>query len=320
MPLGHSHILPHTHTHSAQQHPHTHYPEKNVVIALVANIILCMIEAIVGIWADSLALIADALHNTSDVASLGIALWARHIAHRPPDLKRTYGYVRAESLSAFVNLLVLIALGLYLGAESIHRLIVPATPNGSTMMWMAGLALLVNGATALILRKESHGSMNMHAAFIHYLSDALASFAVIISGAAVLWMGWDRLDAILSLMIALWITYQGIEALPPVVNLLMQGAPQHLTLDEIDTAMCEVYGVQDVHHIHLWQLDDQMSAMEAHVVLHDMKLMDIVRVDLRKLLQERFKIFHATFEFETISTVCEHNITHHPHDAEILSA
>jgi cobalt-zinc-cadmium efflux system protein len=316
MPLGHSHLHAHT---APAQHPHSHYPEKMVVYALIGNIILCAIEVLVGLWADSLALIADALHNTTDIASLGIALWARHIAHRPPDLKRTYGYVRAESVSAFVNLLILIALGLYLGGESIHHMFNPTSPNGSTIMIMAGIALLVNGVTALILHKESHDSANMQAAFVHYLSDALASFSVILSGAAVYWLGWDWLDAILSFAIAAWITYQGITALPPVINLLMQGAPSHLTLDEIDAEMCAIEGVHDVHHIHLWQLDDNMSAMEAHVVLDDIKDMDGIRISLRKLLQDKFKIYHATFEFETLQTVCEHNIAHHPHDAEILS-
>lgn len=316
MPLGHSHL----HAHSAPAvHPHTHYPEKSVIIALFANIVLCIIEAGVGIWANSLALLADALHNTSDVASLGIALWARHIAHRPPDLKRTYGYVRAESLAAFVNLLALIALGLYLGAESIHRIITPVAPNGETMIWMAGIALAVNAATAIVLRHESHGNMNMHAAFLHYMADAMASLAVIAGGVAVFYFGMNWLDAILSLIIAGWITYQGIAALPPVINLLMQGAPSHLTLDEIDRAMCEVEGVHDVHHIHLWQLDDNMSAMEAHVVLDDVNDMDRVRIALRSLLQLKFKIFHSTFEFETLQTECEHNISHHPHDVEILS-
>jgi len=312
MPLGHPH---HTHAH---QHPDAHYPERNVVLALAANIVLCIAEFIIGILSGSLALVADALHNTSDVASLGITLWARHVAHRPPDIKRTYGYVRAESIAAFVNLLALIALGVFLGIESIQRFFEPTTPNGSTMMWMASVALLVNGATALILHREGHGSMNMRAAFIHYLADAAASLAVIISGAAVVWLGWVWLDSMLSFLIAAWIAYQGCKELPAVINLLMQGAPSHLTLDEIDRAMCEVQGIHDVHHIHLWQLDDHMSALEAHVVLHRIDDMDSVRVELRRLLQARYQIFHATFEFESLMTVCEHNITHHPHDVEIL--
>lgn len=311
MPLGH----PHSHAHP---HPHTHYPERNVVIALVANMLLCIAEAIIGVLAGSLALVADALHNTSDVASLGITLWARHIAHRPPDIKRTYGYVRAESIAAFVNLLALVVLGGFLGIESIQRIMEPTTPNGGTMMWMASLALIVNGATALVLFRESHGSMNMRAAFIHYLADAMASLAVILSGAIVYWWNIVWIDAVLSLAIALWISYQGIKELPAVINLLMQGAPSHLTLDEIDAAMCEVDGVRDVHHIHLWQLDDHMSALEAHIVLDDINYMDAVRVVMRHLLQERFHIHHATFEFESPATVCEHRITHHPHDAEIL--
>lgn len=313
MTLGH----PHTHTHMVQ-HPHTHYPERSIIYALIANIILCAAEATIGIISGSLALVADALHNTSDVASLGITLWARHIAHRPPDIKRTYGYVRAESLAAFVNIIALIALGLFLCIESIQRLLNPTEPHGITMMWMAGIALLVNGITAMFLHRESHGSSNMHAAFLHYAADAAASLAVIVGGACIYWFGLTWTDAFLSLLIGVWISYQGIIATPPLVNLLMQGAPEHLVLADIDQAMCTVDGVRDVHHIHLWQLDDHMSALEAHVVLDDIHYMDSVRIALRQLLQTRYQIYHATFEFESLATICEHNITHHPHDAEIL--
>jgi cobalt-zinc-cadmium efflux system protein len=125
-------------------------------------------------------------------------------------------------------------------------------------------------------------------------------------------------DAALSLVIALWISHVGFKELPSVINLLMQGAPSHLALSEVEATMCSIDGVVNVHHIHLWQLDDHISAMEAHVVLSDITAMDQIRKDLRAILQDRHQIFHATFEFESEATICEHNITHHPHDVEIL--
>ena len=272
--------------------------ERRLWWAVLANILLTLAQVIGGAISGSLSLIADALHNFSDAASLLIALVAIRIGRKPPDQFKTFGYKRAETLAALINLTTLIIIGLYLCYEAIMRFITPEPVAGWTVVIVAGVALAVDIFTAFLTYNQSKTSMNIRAAFLHNLTDALASVGVIIAGTLILLNGWIWTDAAMTLMIAGYVLYQGFTEIPKVIHLLMEGAPEGLDVQNVVNTMENEKGVVNVHHVHIWQLDEHRNALEAHVVLEAGIDMDTLKSCLKKLLHDQFEIEHSTLEFE----------------------
>ena len=272
---------------------------KRLILAIAANIALTLIQLIAGIIAGSLALMADALHNFADAGGLILALVAIRISRRPADSARSFGYARAESIAALMNYTTVLVLSIGLLVAGIRGLINPQPVGGVVMMAVAGIALAVDMFTAILTYAAAKNSQNMRAVFTHNLSDALTSVGVIAAGALVMVFGWYRADAVMSLMIAAAIIVYTLRAMPAPVHLLMEGAPEHIDRAEVRTAMAAVQGVADVHHVHIWQLDERRTAMEAHVLITDMAQMDRIKKDLKNMLIADFDIHHATLEIET---------------------
>lgn len=272
--------------------------ERRLWWAVGANILLTLAQVIGGIISGSLSLIADALHNFSDAASLLIALIAIRIGRKPPDQFKTFGYKRAETIAALINLTTLIIIGLYLCYEAIMRFITPEPIAGWTIVIVAGIALVVDIFTAVLTYSQSKNSMNMRAAFLHNLTDALASVGVIIAGTLILLYGWVWTDAAMTLLIAGYVLYHGLHEIPKVIHLLMEGTPEGVKIKDVILGMETQSGVQNVHHVHIWQLDEQRNALEAHVVIDEQGHMDEIKRDLKQLLKDRFSIDHSTLEFE----------------------
>lgn len=277
--------------------------ERRLWWAVGANILLTVAQVIGGIISGSLSLIADALHNFSDAASLLIALVAIRIGRKPPDQSKTFGYKRAETIAALINLTTLIIIGLYLCYEAIMRFIMPEPIAGWTVVIVAGIALIVDIFTALLTYSQSKNSMNIRAAFLHNLTDAFASVGVIIAGSLILLYSWVWTDAAMTLLIAGYVLYQGITEIPKAFHLLMEGTPEGISVDDVTTAMENIEGVLNVHHVHIWKLDEQRNALEAHVVLSKSTEMDDLKFRLKELLHDKFEIEHSTLEFE--HTNCE---------------
>lgn len=272
--------------------------ERRLWWAVSANIVLTVAQVIGGILSGSLSLVADALHNFSDAASLLIALVAIRIGRKPPDQFKTFGYKRAETVAALINLTTLIIIGLYLCYEAIMRFITPEPVAGWTVVIVAGIALAVDVSTALLTYSQSKTSMNIKAAFLHNVTDAMASVGVIITGTLILLYGWIWTDAAMTLIISSYVLWQGFTQIPKVIHLLMEGAPDGLSLEDIRSSMEKVDGVNNVHHVHVWQLDEHRNALEAHVVLEESIDMDTLKIRLKKLLHDQFEIEHSTLEFE----------------------
>ena len=272
--------------------------ERRLWWAVLANILLTFAQIIGGAVSGSLSLIADALHNFSDAASLLIALVAIRIGRKPPDQFKTFGYKRAETVAALINLTTLIIIGLYLCYEAIKRFITPEPVAGWTVVIVAGIALAVDVFTALLTYRQSKTSMNIKAAFLHNVTDAMASVGVIITGTLILLYGWVWTDAAMTLIISGYVLWQGFTQIPKVIHLLMEGAPDGLSLEDIRSSMEKVDGVNNVHHVHVWQLDEHRNALEAHVVLEESIDMDTLKIRLKKLLHDQFEIEHSTLEFE----------------------
>ena len=281
---------------------HQHAPEsdRGLLGAVFINILLTLAQVIGGIISGSLSLIADALHNLSDAASLGIALFARTIGRKPADKTKSFGYQRAEVIAALINLTLLITVSLYLIYEAVWRIVEPQVVTGLIIVVVAGVAFVVDMVTALITFRMSKNSLNMKAAFLHNLADALTSIGVIIAGALILLYQWYWVDTLLTFLIAGFVLWQGIIMLPKTIHLLMEGTPENLSSDEIKASLEEAKDVEDVHHIHIWNLDEHRIALEAHVVVatNELQEVEVIKRKLKEILKDRFKITHSTLEFE----------------------
>lgn len=298
----------HGHDHSGHSHDHhsaRDMTDKKLSVAVAINIGLTGAQIAGGIFSGSLALIADALHNFSDAASLLLAVIARRIAKRKPDSKRTYGYQRTETIAALINLTSLILIGFWLGTEAIIRFIEPQPVEGWTVIIVAGIALVIDAATALLTWKESKTSQNIRAAFLHNIADALSSVGVIIGGALILVYGWTIVDPIITLVISGYVMLQAVKEFPAVLNLLLDGAPESLNPEALVHDMKQLTGIKGVHHVHVRRLDEQRNALEAHIVIDDLKYMEEIKTSLKAFLANRYDIAHSTLEFETVD--CKSN-------------
>ncbi len=284
-----------------------------LVLAIAINVLLTLVQCVFGIISGSLSLIADALHNLNDAAALGIALFARKISTKPADAFKTFGYRRAEVIAALINVTALIIVGLFLIGQALWRFVEPLMIEGWTVIIVASIALIVDIITAMMTYRLSKESMNMQAAFMHNVSDALASVGVVLSGIFILLFEWYWTDTVLTLIIASYILWQASHMLPHTIHLLMEAMPAHITLEDVICAMETVEAVENVHHVHIWQLDEHRTALEAHVVVHNHTLPEIehIKTTLKTILTQQFQIAHSTLEIETRESTCDYQTRVH---------
>jgi cobalt-zinc-cadmium efflux system protein len=293
-------------------HDHAHIdPEsgdRKVSLAIWANALLTVAQIIGGILAGSLALIADALHNFSDMASLVIAFVARKIARRPADARMTFGYGRIEIVAALINYTTLILVGVYLIYEGGMRMIDPPQVAGWTVVILGGVALMVDTLTALLTYSMQKGSVNIRALFLHNLSDALASVAVIIGGTLIILYDLRWVDPAITIGFALYILYLALTEIGSPIRMLMLGSPPDMDAGAVVKAMTDVEGVRDVHHVHLWQMQEHEVALDCHVVLEgqDWTDLEVVKQAVKKRLADEFGIGHSSLEFETSGNSHKH--------------
>ncbi len=272
--------------------------------AIGVNVALTVAQIVAGLFSGSLALIADALHNLSDAVSLVVALVARRIGRRPADARMTFGYVRAELVAALVNYTTLIVIALWLAWEGAAKLIDPQPVEGWIVVWVAALALVVDTATALLIVRMAKGNANMRAAFVHNMADALGSVAVIVSGVLIILYDWRLVDPLVTLLISGYILWHAAVGIGPVIRILMLGAPPELETGDVVARIEREEGVESVHHVHLWQMDEAQIALEAHVVVGEDADRHSLRERLRGVLHEEFGIGHTTLETECRRHAC----------------
>ncbi|MEZ5887891.1 MAG: cation diffusion facilitator family transporter [Paracoccaceae bacterium] len=306
---AHDHDHPgHDHAGGRHHHGHSHGIEGRgdwqVAAAVATNLILTAAQIVGGIIAGSVALIADAMHNLSDALALVIAFAARRIARRPAHPGMSFGYGRAEVVAALVNYTTLIVICLWLGYAALERMVDPPPVEGSVVVILAGIALVVNSITALLTFRLARESMNIRAAFLHNLSDAGTSLAVIVSGLLVLWFDWRLADPLITLLISLWILWHCGREIGPVIRILMLAAPEDMAGGEVRAAILADAGVADVHHLHLWQIDERRTSLEAHLVLTEEAEAADVLARVKAGLADRFGLSHTTFEVEAAGTDC----------------
>jgi cobalt-zinc-cadmium efflux system protein len=282
-------------------HAHHHGPaafSRAFAVGIALNLGFVVVEAGYGWRVGSLALLADAGHNLSDVAGLVLAWGAAVAAGRLPDSKHTYGWQRASILAAFANaVLLLVAMGSLLW-EAGHRLQAPHPTDGVTIMLVAAIGVLVNGATAALFMSGRKSDMNIRGAFLHMAADALVSLGVVASGALYLWAGWAWLDPLTSMVIALVIIAGTWGLFRQSLHLLFDGVPESIVLAEVDAMLRALPGVGGVHDLHVWAMSTTDIALTAHLVMPDGHPGDAFLESIAHALHEQFHITHPTIQIE----------------------
>jgi cobalt-zinc-cadmium efflux system protein len=309
---GHDHDHGHAHAHG-MGHAHAMAPERinlRMGVAVALNMIFVLIEGGFGFVSNSVALIADAGHNLSDVLGLVCAWTALLLGRRAPGAKFTYGLGRSSVLAALVNaVLLLLACGA-IAWEAASRLGSPPPVAGRTVMIVAGIGIVLNGISAWLLHAGSHGDLNRRSAYIHMLGDAAVSAGVLLSGLLIVLTGWSRLDPIVSLVIVAVILMSTWRLLRDSLTLSLDGVPASVNSSAVMSFLADQRGVTDVHDLHIWALSTTSVALTAHLVVPDRSAEDALLSSLTPNLKRRFHIHHATLQIERDR--CEHGCEAEP--------
>ena len=278
-----------------------------LIWSLAATALFVVVEVLAGLQSGSLALLSDAGHNFTDALALALACLGFYFASKPPDEVKTYGYHRAGVLAAFVNAITLLALSGFIFYESYHRLRDPQPVGELTMLVVAGLGLIVNVAIMWALRRDQGRDLNIRAAYVHMLGDALGSIGIIVGAIVISQTGWYIIDPILSALIGGLIVWTAWDIVRDTLNILLEGLPRGLRLEQVVEGMREVPGVRDVHDLHIWSLGTSTHALSCHVLIDDVPPSESEPIlhQLNGVLAERFHIHHTTIQFEHTQAACQ---------------
>ena len=286
-------------------HTHSHGGTAGGVLrwSLAATAAFVLLELVAGIRAHSLALISDAGHNFTDALALLLAWIASYVQSKPADETKTYGYHRAGVLSAFVNALTLVVLSAWIFYESFVRLRHPQAVHEDVMMAIAAVGLVLNGGIMLALRGARRHDLNIRAAFVHMLGDALGSIAIVAGAIAIRYTGWVRVDPVLSIVIGVLIVWTAWDIIRESLNILLEGLPRGIRLGDVGDAMKATRGVLGVHDLHIWSLGSNTHALSCHVLIEDVppSASDTILRQLNAVLARNFHISHTTVQFEHVS-------------------
>ena len=293
--------------HHHHHHHHHSAPAQSLngifILSIILNGLFVLIEAGVGLWQNSLSLLSDAGHNLSDVFSLVLVLIAFRLAKVQRNDRFTYGYRKSTVLISLLNAVILLVAVGAIVIESIHKFSEPAELNGIAISWTAGVGILINGATALLLLRGQKNDLNVRGAFLHMAADTLVSVGVVISGIVIYCTGWTIIDPIVSLIIAAVILISTWELLSDSLRLAVDGIPDGIDLREVEQLLVNEEHVKDTHHIHVWAISTTETALTAHIVVDDLTCWPQVSEHLKHTLAHN-GITHATLEPETPDCHC----------------
>ncbi len=295
--------MEHSHNHDRHDHHHHHgdLKGKKLGISVLLNVLITVAQIIGGLVSGSLSLLSDALHNFSDVIALVISYIADKLTQREYSQEQTFGYKRAEIIAALINAASLIAIAIGLVKEAIVRFNEPVVIESTLVIALAAFSILVNGGSVLLLKKDSENNMNIKSAYLHLMTDMISSVAVLAGGVVMFFWKVYWIDSVLSLMIAAYLIFGSLGLLLKTLKVLMQFAPSGIDLESIKIAVVKNPDVENIHHIHIWQLNDSDIFFEAHVdFVEDLQLSQICQElsRIRKLLKESFSINHVTIQPE----------------------
>jgi cobalt-zinc-cadmium efflux system protein len=300
----------------AHHHHHPHGSGWILRASVVATLAFTVFEVFAGFRAHSLALLSDAGHNFTDALALLLAAVGLYLQGKPADQSKTYGYQRAGVIAAFLNASTLILISFIIFWEAVGRIIHPAAVDNRTMLWVAVIALALNGAIMVGLHRGQKGDLNIRAAFIHMLGDALGAVAIIAGAVTIRYTGWTYIDPILSIALGFLIIYTAWDIIRESLNILLEGLPRGLQLTNVTRAMSRVEGVLDVHDLHIWSLGSNTHALSSHVLIEDMppSASDGILKRINEVLCD-FGIHHTTIQFEHLPCVLSDSGCHIVPDA-----
>ncbi|WP_318343121.1 cation diffusion facilitator family transporter [Flagellimonas baculiformis] len=288
----------HDHGHS---HSHTDLKGRNLLISILLNIVITLSQVVGGLISGSLALLSDALHNFSDVLSLIISYVAQKLGKKQANKHKTFGYKRAEIMAAFVNAATLVVVAIFLMKEAMERLFDPQEIASDLVIWLSILGIVANGFSVLLLKKSSKENMNMRSAYLHLLTDMMASVAVLVGGILMSLFQLYWVDAVLTMLIGIYLIYMGYDLLKESTKVLMLFTPKSIVIQDIVESICTIEPIKNVHHVHIWQLNEDEVHMEAHIDFkEDIKLseFDAILEKIEELVYHKHGINHVNIQPE----------------------
>jgi len=290
-----------SHNHS---HNHNNLTSKTtgirLLITMLLNFIISITELIGGIISGSLSLISDALHNFSDGIAIIISYFAIKLNEKPTNQNFTFGFKRAEIIAAVFNASVLVGISIYLFIASYNRFLNPTQIEGNLMIIVASIGLFANIIGTFLLKRGAKDNLNIKSAYFHLLSDAISSVAVIIGGIFIHFYNIYWIDPLLTVLISLYIIKESYSIVKEATLVLMMAAPENISITEIEKSILQLDEIKNIHHVHLWRVNDKDVHFEAHVIVDDMSVSktDSIIEKIEKLLHNKFEICHVTLQFE----------------------
>ncbi len=281
-------------------HHHSTSVSRKLILAAIATLIFVVVEAGIGFFANSLSLVGDALHNFTDSVALLLAFIAVRLERRRPTMEKSYGYHRAGILAAFINAGVLVGFTVYIFIEAIDRFRQPHAVNDRAMLVTAVVAIVLNAAISISLRREGKEDVNVRAAVVHMLGDAISSIGIVFAALMIHATGDTVWDPAISILIGLLILWSSWGILRETVNLLLEGTPTGIDPEVVANAVAAIEGVNGVHHVHIWALGSSRPALSCHVMVGDVPLKSTSKLlnELNEMLEHKYRIAHTTIQFE----------------------
>ncbi|MEZ4793301.1 MAG: cation diffusion facilitator family transporter [Gelidibacter sp.] len=286
------------HDHS---HHHKDMKDRNLLISIFLNILITVAQIVGGLLSGSLSLLSDALHNFSDVLSLIVSFIASKLSKQKASIHRTFGYKRAEILAAFINASTLVIVAVLLIIEAYKRFQNPQEIESGLVIWLSLIAIFGNGFSVLLLKKDSEKNINIRSAYIHLLTDMMASVAVLVGGLLMKYYEWFWVDSLLTLLIALYLIWVGFDLLIKSSKMLMLFTPGHINIKDVVRAVHQIPEVNRLHHIHIWGLNDDELHLEAHLDLKEnisISEFDVILRQIENVLHDEFAINHVNIQPE----------------------
>lgn len=291
----------HHHHHHSHSHAHPDLKGRNLLISIFLNVAITVSQIVGGLISGSLALLSDALHNFSDVLSLVISYAATKLGKKKACKEKTFGYKRAEIMAAFVNAATLVVVAIILMKEAVERLFQPQPIESNLVIWLSLIAIAGNGFSVLLLKKDSEHNMNMKSAYLHLLTDMMASVAVLVGGILMKFYQIYWVDAVLTMAIGVYLIYMGYDLLKESTQVLMLFTPKTIIIQDLVESICTIDRVKNVHHVHIWQLNEDEVHMEAHIdFVEDIKLsqFDAILEEIEEHLYHKHGINHVNIQPE----------------------
>ncbi len=292
--------MSHSHTHN-HHHSHNDLKGRNLFISILLNILITAAQVVGGILSGSLALFSDALHNFSDVLSLVVSYVANKLSKKKASIHRTFGYKRAEILAAFINASTLIIVAVLLIIEAVKRFQNPEEIESNLVIWLSLLGIVANGFSVLLLKKDSKANMNMKSAYLHLLTDMMASIAVLIGGLLMKYYQMYWVDSVLTFAIAVYLIWMGFDLLKSSTKVLMLFTPDDIPISQIVAEINAFDSIKNVHHVHVWQLNEEEIHLEAHIDFNNditLSQFDVILHKIEDLVFNKYDINHVNIQPE----------------------